>query len=123
MTAPRYLDTVDSLLRESFPDTAGRWPRACAWLLRLALEDALRDLWNREHPAVATVSMRAQLLSLRILRGLDPTVPARADYLWACLSRAGHYHPYELSPTASELRGWHNDVYGLVVALNARITG
>jgi len=38
--------------------------------------------------------------------------------LWACLSRAGHYHPYELSPTAPELRAWYHDVQALVVAFS-----
>jgi hypothetical protein len=83
-------------------------------MLRLALEDALRELWLRTHPAVADVSMRAQMISLRVFDSLDPSARARADHLWACLSRAGHYHSYELSPTAAELRGWHADVSDLV---------
>ena len=28
------------------------------------------------------------------------------SYTWAGLSRACHQHPYELSPTSSELLGW-----------------
>lgn len=118
MIALRYLATADSLLREGLAGTAGLWPRACAWLLRLALEAAMGDLWAHKYPAVARTPMRAQLLSLHHIRGLDPQVVARAEYLWVCLSRAGHHHPYELSPTAAELRHWCEDVHMLVLALN-----
>jgi hypothetical protein len=110
LEAAEYLTSTDRLLRERLRGTDGLWPRACVWLLRLALEAALRGLWHRENAAVATVSMRAQLLSLNSLDGLDPAVPARADHLWTVLSGACHYHPYELSPTVAELHSWHTDV-------------
>ncbi|KQC36996.1 hypothetical protein [Frankia sp. ACN1ag] len=119
MITLRYLDVADSLLRERPDEIAGLWPRACAWLLRLALESAVDDLWARERPAVAQTPMRAQLLSLRYLRALGPEPLAIAEYLWESLSRAVHHHPYELSPTATELRRWHQDVHALALTLGS----
>jgi hypothetical protein len=113
MIAEDYLGAADRLLRERVPGTIGLWPRACAWLLRLALETALHDLWTDRHTAVASTSARAQLLNLNHL--LDAQTAARAEHLWACLSRACHYHPYELSPTATELRRWHEEVRAVVL--------
>ncbi|WP_045877997.1 hypothetical protein [Pseudofrankia sp. DC12] len=117
LEAAEYLTSADRLLRERLRGTESLWPRACVWLLRLALEAALRALWHRENASVATVSMRAQLLSLNSLDSLDPAVPARADHLWTVLSGACHYHPYELSPTVAELRSWHADVAALTQIL------
>ena len=118
LEAAEYLTTTDRLLRERLKGTDGLWPRACVWLLRLALEAALRGLWHREIAAVATVSMRAQLLSLGSLDNLDQAVPARAEYLWTVLSSACHYHPYELSPTVEEVPSWHTDVADLARLLD-----
>lgn len=117
--ADRYLDAADGLLRGAPAGAAGFWPRACAWLLRLALEAAVNERWARERPEVVRVSMRARLLSLHSARALEPTVPARAEYLWAALSRTVHHHPYELSPTAAELRGWYQDIRTLADELRS----
>lgn len=120
MNTARYLDVADSLLRDRSEATAGCWPRACACLLRLGFERAVNDLWEREHPPVALVrSMRARLLSLHHVDRFAPDLPGRAEYLWAALSRAVHHHPYELSPTAAELRGWHRDVWSLALDLGS----
>lgn len=118
MIPARYLDVADDLLRKHQTWSTGLWSRTCAWLLRLALEATLGELWAREHPAIALVTMRAQLLSLYHLRGFEPQMAARAEYLWACLSRAVHHHPYELSPTATELRRWHEDVRSLALLIS-----
>ncbi|WP_242606290.1 hypothetical protein [Protofrankia symbiont of Coriaria ruscifolia] len=115
--SPFRFVVIDDPVQTS-PGTAGLWPHACVWLMRLALEAALRDLWIREHPAVTSTTIRAQLLSLHHI--LDVQTVARAEHLWACLSRAGHHHPYELSLTAAELRRWHEDVHA-VVCVFARI--
>lgn len=48
--------------------------------------------------------MRSQILCLTAY--LDCGTASRAAYFLAALSRACHYHPYELAPTAAELLGW-----------------
>lgn len=118
MNAHRYLDTADRLLREQVPGTAGLWPRTCAWLLRLALETAVRDFWSRRRPPVRAASMHAQILSLTYRDAVDEATEARVEHLWSCLSGACHYHPYELSPTAAELRRWHEDVSAVADTLD-----
>jgi hypothetical protein len=34
--------------------------------------------------------------------------------VWAALSGACHYHPYDLAPTREELRGWRDVVLEVV---------
>jgi hypothetical protein len=62
--------------------------------------------------------MRSQLLCLTAC--LDQDTAARAAYLSAALSRACHYHSYELAPTAAELTGWLDDATRLVTIIQAR---
>jgi hypothetical protein len=47
-------------------------------------------------------------------------VATRAAYLSAALSRACHYHSYELAPTAAELTSWLNETADLVALLRVR---
>jgi len=49
---------------------------------------------------------------------LTPARP-RAAYLIAALSRACHYHPYELAPTAAELTGWLDQAAEIVTQMQA----
>jgi hypothetical protein len=99
------LEAANALLNRPDPATAGIWPRATALLARQALESALRDLWCLRAPGVEACSMRAQLLCLPLyLR--DEELAERVSYAWVGLSRATHYHPYELPPTSSELSDW-----------------
>ncbi|MEH0820709.1 hypothetical protein V6U84_11115, partial [Micromonospora sp. CPCC 205714] len=74
MTAPtprRCLAAADQLLRGAGPlgtsaVTAGWWPRACACLIRIALERGIDDYWRRVRPAVAKCRQgRAKQLMLR----------------------------------------------------------
>jgi hypothetical protein len=44
------LAEADRLLTTFVPGTRGRWPRSCAWLTRLALEQALDEYWTRTLP-------------------------------------------------------------------------
>lgn len=94
------------------------WPRCATWLIRLALESALRALWQTQRPAVATCSTRAQLLALVKVRG--PDVQRRATELWITLSRAAHHHHYELAPSAQEIHGWLRDARELADELGDR---
>ena len=116
MTAPSpYLVAADRMLSEIVPGARGTWPRACAWLTRLALESALDTYWASVEPAVAECrSRRAQLL---LLRERKPDLARRADYAWTALSRAGHHRGYEVALTAPELRALGAEVASIVAAL------
>jgi hypothetical protein len=46
-----------------------------------------------------------------------PGTARRASYLFAALSHACHYHPYELAPTAAELTGWLDQAAQIVTQL------
>jgi hypothetical protein len=113
----RRLAVADRLLREPNLVAEGAWPRACTWLIRLALEHAVDDFWATRRPEVAAVSRRAQLLTLT--RTVDAELGRQGTELWHALSRAAHHHAYELAPTASELREWHSTVTRLVAHLHA----
>jgi hypothetical protein len=100
-------------------ETAGVWPRAATLLARQALEQAMAGLWAGRPGADALSggTMRSQLLCLTAY--VDEDVATRAAYLSAALSRACHYHPYELAPTASELTRWLNETADLVALLRS----
>jgi hypothetical protein len=122
MTPEQLLDETDRLLQQSRTTTRGLWPRACAWLLRLALESALDAMWARVRPEIASAPRRAQLLVLPEVTGRELAVEVAQT--WGALSRAGHHHTYELAPTAAELRGWEEAVRGHVAELRGmRATG
>ncbi|HLS76657.1 MAG TPA: hypothetical protein VK083_07715 [Nocardia sp.] len=98
------LATVDRLLDGEVTAADGVWSRATAWILRLALEQAVDELWHRVAPELARCPMRAQLLALRIYAG--PDLAAEVAALWAALSRAAHHHDYDLAPAVADLRRW-----------------
>ncbi len=113
--ALRRLAVADRLLQDPGLMAPGVWPRACTWLIRLALEHAVDDFWAARRPEVAEASRRAQLLTLT--RTVDADLGRRGTELWHVLSRAAHHHAYELAPTATELREWHGEVGGVVGGL------
>lgn len=116
VTAPEaYLAAADRLLTDVVSGARGTWPRACAWLIRLALETELNLFWESACPPVAGCrSRRAQFLLLP--RYADRDTGRRADQAWAALSRAGH-HSYELGLTATELRLLKDEVVAVSRAL------
>ena len=107
------------LLERADPMTAGIWPRATALLARQALEAALDDLWRLRAPGIEHCSGRAQLLCLPYYVNGAEELADRVCDAWAGLSRACHQHPYELSPTSSELLGWLATVEQLVAHVGA----
>ena len=117
MTPDELLAAAKDLMQR--PDTliAGIWPRAAALLARQALEAAMADLWASQPQAaeMSSHSMRSQLLCLTAY--LDPGPAGRAAYVFAALSHACHYHPYELAPTAAELTGWLDQAAQIVTQL------
>jgi len=117
VNAQEFLDEADRLLTTVVPGTRGRWPRACATLIRLALEKTLDDYWAIRLPEAKKCSMRAQLLLLPRYAGTEVAGDARDA--WFGLARATHHHAYELAPTAAELRTWHDLVSKITKAISA----
>jgi hypothetical protein len=120
MTPEELLLAAKRLIQRPDAATAGLWPRAAALLARQALELAVAALWTARPQAagLGKCSMRSQLLCLTAYLGQDTAT--RAGYLSAALSRACHYHPYELAPTAAELTGWLDEASDLVSLMQAR---
>ncbi|MBM0238000.1 hypothetical protein JNW88_14115 [Micromonospora sp. ATA32] len=84
MTGPtpqRCLAAADQLLRGvgmlgAVAVTAGWWPRACACLIRLALEGGIDAYWRRVKPTVAACQQgRAKHLMLRSRLGPGAETP------------------------------------------------
>ena len=117
MTPDELLAAAGRIVERPDAATAGVWPRAAAFLARQALERAMASLWAAEPRAagLAESPMRSQILCLTAFLALDTA--ARAAYLFAALSRACHYHPYELAPTAAELTRWLTETASLVMLL------
>ena len=113
ISSQTYLAEAERLMATPARGTRGLWPRASAWLLRLALESALNDYWTGAAPAVgACRSRRSQILMLS--RYVSVAGARRVAMLWGSLSRAGHHHSYELALTAGELRHLHSEVREVV---------
>ncbi|MGH3437922.1 MAG: hypothetical protein ACRDRN_15820 [Sciscionella sp.] len=93
------------------------WPRCCAWLIRLAVEHAVRQLWSQRCPALAGCPMSVQLLALG--RFTDPATAVRLGALWYALSAAAHHHHYDLAPTSAELRDWHTEAVTVTKQLSS----
>ena len=119
MTPEELLAAARRLVGRPDATTAGVWPRAAALLARQALEQAMAALWagRPEASGLSGRAMRSQLLCLTAY--VDKDMATRAAYLSAALSRACHYHPYELAPTASELTRWLNETADLVTLLQS----
>jgi hypothetical protein len=78
-------------------------------LARQSLEVALKTYWSAAAPGVEDCSTRAQLLCLGSYVS-DEEFARRANQVWTSLSRAAHFHPYELPPTIEELTAWFQAV-------------
>ena len=107
--ATECLAAARDLLTRPDPGTTGLWPRAAAFLGRQALEDAMSWCWMSRAPGLEDCSKRAQLLCLPEFLE-DEDLAGSAAHVYGRLSLACHHHPYELSPTASELSAWLDEV-------------
>ena len=105
MTPRQLVVAADALIGIPEVGGAGLWPRTAAVLGRQAIESALRQYWDLRQPGLEHCSTHAQLLCL-VAYLANKDLARETAYTWAALSRACHHHPYELSPTAGELRGW-----------------
>jgi hypothetical protein len=127
VTPEELLESADLLLTSPVPDLGSLWPRACALVIRLALEQSLDRYWAAVLPEAAECGMRQQLLLLPLYAGAgddidddfdgEPDASTLAREAWRGLARAAHHHVYELAPTAEELRRWHTAVSRLTVLL------
>ncbi|MGW4170845.1 hypothetical protein ACWEGX_28505 [Streptomyces chartreusis] len=118
-TPEELLAGADRLLGTATVSITGVWPRAVALLLRHALEEALRRYWHIRQPRLAHCPTHAQALCLESYA--DPDTARRWSATWAGLSRACHYHGYELAPTHAELHAWRDDVERVIGALAPRM--
>ncbi|MFB7875944.1 hypothetical protein ACFC06_11875 [Nocardia sp. NPDC056064] len=109
------LAAAEHLLTGAVPDAGGVWSRAVAWILRLALEQAVDELWAQIAPELMRCPMRAQLLALRVYAG--PETAGQVGALWAALSRAAHHLDYEMAPGVTDLSRWREQTAALAAAL------
>jgi hypothetical protein len=118
-TPEELLESAERLITSPVPGVGAQGPRACALLIRLALEMTLDRHWKRVLPSAAECGMRAQLLLLPLYVSDAPQAVPLAREAWLGLAGAAHHHAYELAPTAAELRGWHARVSRLATLLRS----
>jgi hypothetical protein len=111
--AREFLADARSLVNRPSGQTLGLWPRAAVLLARQAFETALKTYWSAVVPGVEKCSTRAQLLCLGAYVS-DDEFARRASQVWTSLSRAAHFHPYELPPTHEELLAWFEGVLEVI---------
>jgi hypothetical protein len=117
MTATDLLAAARDLLESPGLTSVGGWPRAAALLTRQALEKGLDEFWAAS-PATAGLAQCSSKTQLTCLPAYLHAGSARQiNYIWAALSNACHYHPYDLAPTAGELYGWIEAVTGFLTAI------
>ena len=100
-------------------EAAGIWPRACTFLARQALEDALAELWDVAAPGVERASKRSQLTCLSSY--IDAEAAARATHTWHALSMFCHDHACVLQPVLSEVSSWIDEVQALMDAIDRQV--
>jgi len=107
----------DLLERPAAAGVSG-WPRAVSLLTRQALENAIDEFWKASTATagLCDCTRKTQLTCLPAY--LEPRLAREASYIWAALSNACHYHPYDLAPTAAELSGWIDSVAALLAAIS-----
>ena len=120
MNSRELLDAADDLITRTDRDTAGLWPRTSAFLIRMALERVIGDIWVLRGVALRESSMAAQLISLPTYT--SPELARRLRATWGALSEACHHHPYELAPTATQLRSWLSEVAAAIGDSGTSIT-
>jgi hypothetical protein len=117
MTPTELLEWATRLTQADTELASGTWPRAVSILGRRALELSLDDLWQAQKPRMKECSTRAQLICLP--RFLETGLAREVGTTWDALSRASHYHAYELPPTVAELKRWVETVAALIGAVGS----
>lgn len=123
MTPADLLATARDLLERPALTSIGGWPRAVALLTRQAIETALDEFWKSSPSTVGLryCTRKTQLICLPAY--LEPPLAREIGYVWAALSNACHYHPYDLAPTATELSGWIDAVATLLASITGKTPG
>jgi hypothetical protein len=102
-------EQILAVARSITADHTGRWgaawPRAAGFLTRQALEEGIDRTWTGPLAEMRGTPRRHQLLCLPTFLS-DPDLARRVAATWYQISSACHAHPYELNPTAGELRQW-----------------
>ena len=106
--ATALLDTAEAILDGALRIGGGLQARAAALLARQALEQALGEFWESRAPDVSRCRVRTQIQCLAAF--LDPEPVAAAATAWNRLSEACHHHPYDVAPSAAEMRAWIESV-------------
>ena len=122
MRPPEILAAARRLLDRPDSRDSGVLSRAAALLARQAFEIGLDEHWRSRGVPLDRLATRPQLICLSAYLP-DRDVAARAVHAWAALSRACHHHPYELAPSAGELRGWLDAVDEALAVLAAPPAG
>lgn len=117
MTPTELLAEARKLIARPDASTVGVWPRAAAFLVRQALEVAVDERWSAD-PVTEPMRHATMWSKLACLPSyLDKQAARQVAFAYAALSRACHYHHYELAPTAAELTNWITDVEALIAHL------
>lgn len=103
MTPAELLVCAQQVLDAAPASTAGNSARLAAVVARQSLEAEICRRCAALGVDVGEASMRSRLLVLRALDDRDTA--DRLSLLWSQLSGCCHQHAYELSPTATEVRG------------------
>ena len=81
------------------------------------MEQGIEEFWAAD-PATAGLREATRKTQLtRLPYYLQPRLAREISYVWAALSSACHYHPYDLAPTGAELAGWIDTVVALLAAI------
>jgi hypothetical protein len=122
VTPADLLAAARDVMQRPAPATIGGWPRVVALLTRQALETAVDEVWKASPTTVGLCgcTMKTQLTCLPTY--LDHRLAHDVNYVWAALSSACHYHPYDLAPTAAELSRWIDSVATLLAAIGQTAT-
>ncbi|MGP3756168.1 hypothetical protein [Streptomyces sp. IBSNAI001] len=113
-TAGQLLSSPGGITYTTAPGTRAR---AASALLRLALDEAMDTFWRDVSPTMTRATGRTKALCLEWYT--SPSVARQWYAVWSALSAACHHHIYELPPTPSEVRVWHQDVTELLNVLPA----
>ena len=113
-TPAQLVDAASDLLARPGAPVTASYPRAAALLARQALEARVQREWQATEVSLAETNMANQFHALCQLRNAE--IAGMAHETWSALSHACHHHPFDLSPTVSELKPLIDTVRTLIAA-------